>query len=158
MVLYFVSGVAVKNKIYLPDLIANVPPNHAIGIYAKVKSMILNHIGEGSKITPAIPPRKKKKPTIKAMRILRVAEIRAAIKAPTKVPRACASQGIIKCLDSIRCIAAFIPCVVVKSAPSGRGMRLGLSDMMPILTPPPMMRPATTPKMFLNTGFMTVKV
>ncbi|MNE82518.1 hypothetical protein D3C80_1792470 [compost metagenome] len=105
-------------------------------------------------MTLAMPPTRKKIPITIAKRILRLPAINAAIQAPTRVPRAWARNGKIKCLGSNRCIEAFSPSVVVTSAPFGGGIMEPLIMIRPILTILPITRPATIARMFRKIGCM----
>lgn len=101
---------------------AILPAKYAKGIYAKRISVTENHTGDGSITTEAIPPAKKKTPITNAIIIFLLAATNPATNAPTNVPKACAKNGIKKCLGSNKCIEAFRPSVVVTSAPFGGGM------------------------------------
>ena len=65
-------------------------------------------------------------------------------------------MNFIKCFGCIRCMEAFNPASVVRSAPSGGGIIVLLSIIIPIFTMLPRMAPASTAKMFLIIGFIVV--
>ena len=57
----------------------------------------MNHIGAGNIKLTAMPPSMNKTPIAKENFILCDAAINPATMAPTKVPRACANKGKMKC-------------------------------------------------------------
>lgn len=67
-------------------------------MYANSMSTMVYQRGDGSKITFAIPPRRKNRPISNAILSLFVAASFAAMNAPTIVPKACARKGKRKCL------------------------------------------------------------
>lgn len=100
-------------------------------------STMVNQTGEGSMNTIMTPPIRKTHPMTKANLILCLSAISAETNAPTKVPKACAKNGIMKCLGSNRCKASRRPSVVVVTAPSGGGMRDPLMLIRNIFKEPP---------------------
>ena len=73
-----------------------------------------------------------------------------SIKAPTKVPKACAKKGVTKCLASNKCIFAFKLSISAGFIPSGNGIKLGPYMMIPILTALPITKPKITANTFLT--------
>lgn len=130
------------------------PPKYAIGIYANVRSKIVNHVGEGNIKIFIIPPIKNQTPITKANFILWSLTIIAVTNAPNKVPSAWARKGIIKCLGSNKCKDSFNPSMVVVIAPSGGAIMLPLIIIRPIFNIPPANTPITTAIIFLKTGFI----
>ena len=65
------------------------PPIQAIGIYASIKSVKMNHFGAGKRKEFMIPPIKKKTPITIANIILLFAAITADNNEPTNGPKAC---------------------------------------------------------------------
>jgi|LakMenE01Jun11ns_1017448.scaffolds.fasta_scaffold8393878_1 hypothetical protein len=69
-------------------------------MYAKAKSVMLNHNGAGSIETAIAPPTKNTIPVANAHRFLWDLANSDANNAATKVPNAWAKNGIRKCLGS----------------------------------------------------------
>jgi hypothetical protein len=74
--------------------------------------------------------------------------------APIKVPNAWAKKGKIKFLGPNKCMLAFKPSMVVKSAPSGGGIIEPLMLIIPILTILPRTIPPITANAFFAVGLM----
>lgn len=132
---------------------ASSPPNQAIGTYAPAKSNTVNQVGDGSIKTLLIPPSKKNKPITKASFNLLLKAIRPVINAPTKVPKACATNGTIKCLGSNKCMEDFRLSIFEGSTPSGGGMIELLNMIIPMFTILPRTIPEITAKIFFAIGF-----
>jgi hypothetical protein len=78
--------------------------------------------------------------------VLWLAAINPESVAPTKVPRACAKNGIKKLIGLNKCIDAFNPSVVIKSAPIGGGIIASLIITIPIFAMLPKITPTATAK------------
>ena len=76
---------------------ASVPPSHAMGMYATIRSSVMNQAVAGIMKHMAMPKTRNTLPTTNAGVMRRRAESATAIAAPTSVPSACAKKGDAKC-------------------------------------------------------------
>ena len=116
----------------------------------------MNQGGDGIMNAAVIPPARNKAPTVYANADRRVAAPRWAIRAPTKLPAACARKGKRKCLGVSRWAPAARPSAVVISTPSGGGIRRGPTTTSAMLTTLPSTNPRMRARRFLSRIFMVV--